>query len=146
MKKINSEISIDLPNIKAKWGTIDKKNPSSMYLEVGGYITPKNEEEDYRPNIQKIDREVKDVVKSAIISTDTINNNFIFVSDVADTRILYGKKSYLSFQIHIGRKKGVENRPFKEVVGDINGKWQHIYSDILSIIEENGFECSKTKN
>ena len=146
MKKINSEINIDLPNIKAKWGTIDKKNPSSMYLEVGGYITPKTDEEDYRQNIQNIDKEVKNVVKSAVISTDYINNNFIFVSDITDARILFGKKSYLSFQIHVGRKNGVENRPFKEVVSDINGKWSYIYSDILSIIEENGFKCSKTKN
>ena len=145
MKKICSEININSNALKTKWGTIDKKNPSSIYLEIGGYITPKSEAEDYRENIQKIDKEVKSVVKSAIISTDYVSNDFIFVSDVADSRISFGKKSYLSFQIHVGRKRGVEIKPFKEVVSDISEKWNHIYSDIQTIIEENGFECSKTK-
>ena len=145
MKKINSEISVNLPNLKAKWGTIDKKNPTSIYLEVGSYITPKKDEENYTENIQKIDKEVKDAVKSAIVSTDSISNNFIFVSDIADTRISFGKKSYLSFQIHLGRKRTNEKQPFKEIVKDINEKWGYVYSDILNIIEDNGFECSKTK-
>ena len=146
MKKINSEISVNLPNLKAKWGTIDKKNPTSLYLEVGSYITPKREEENYTDNIQKIDKEVKDAVKSVIASTDSVSNNFIFVSDIADTRISFGKKSYLSFQIHLGRKKTDNKQPFKEIVNDMNEKWGHIYSDIFTIIEDNGFECSKSKN
>lgn len=145
MKKINSEISVSLPNLKAKWGTIDKKCPSSLYLEVGGYITPKEDKDNYVQTIKKIDKEVKTIIKNAIISTDDICKEFIFVSDVSDTRISYGKKSYLAYQIHMGRKRPLDSKSFKDIVSTMNSQWSLVYEGIYHVIEENGFSCSKTK-
>ena len=147
MKKINSEINIDIPSLKAKWGTVNKKQPTSIYLEIGGYISPKAEEDDYSGAVKRIDKAVKEIIKQAVTSTDSIGNDFIFVTDVADTRISYGKKSYLSFQIHMGRKKNqvLAKNQFKDIVTEIDGKWKNVYGDILSVIEKNGFSCSKTK-
>lgn len=145
MKKINSEINIGLPNLKAKWGTIDKKCPSSLYLEVGGYITPKQDGENYVQSIKTIDKKVKSIIKDAIMSTEGINKDFIFVSDVSDTRISYGKKSYLTYQIHMGRKRPLEEKSFKDIVSALDSQWSSVYDDIFRTIEENGFSCTKTK-
>ena len=147
MKKISSEISINSNILKAKWGTIDKKNPSSIYLEMGTYITPKEKQEDYSDKIKEINKEGKQLVKTALLNTDGVKSDFIFVTDVADTRITYGKKSYISFQIHIGRTRSeLEKKiPFKEVVSQIGNKWTPVYDGIIDALESNGFSCSKTK-
>ena len=145
MKKINSEIKIERPTIKVNWGTIDKKNPSSIYLEIGTYITPTEYVSDYTSSIKTMDKEVKSVVREKINETPSINNDFIFVSDIADTRITYGKKSYLSYQVHMGRSTA-DKKPFKEVVNEFDKQWTTTYSRILSAIEDSGFTCSKTKN
>ena len=145
MKKITSEISSQTNEFKVKWGTIDKKNPAFIYLELGTYITPKKEEEDYRPFIKKIEKEGKSIVKNAVMSMDEIKKDFIFVTDVADTRISYGKKSYLTFQIHVGRKKSDVN-DFKTIISNMNMKWSPVYEKMAENLEVNGFSCSKTKN
>ena len=92
MRKISSEITIPMESMKAKWGTIDKKNPMFIYLELGVYITPKVKEESYTDNIAKIEKESKQIVKDAIGNTDSVKKDFIFVTDIADTRIMFGKK------------------------------------------------------
>lgn len=147
MKKINSEIKIDTPLLKAKWGTIDKKNPTSIYLEMGTYITPTKEEDDYTDNIKEIEKSGRYIVKDALCKTEGVKQDFIFVTDIADTRISYGKKSYISFQVHLGRsRKDGDKRTFKEIVNFMDSNWKPVYSDIIKTIEDNGFSCSKTKS
>lgn len=148
MKKITSEITVDGPLSKMKWGTIDKKNPSSIYLELGTYISPKEELESYSNSISKIDKGGKKMIKDIINGIGGFNPSFIFVTDVADTRILFNKRSYLSFQIHFSRKKDevMKNKPFKDVVTEADAAFHDVYYGIKSLIEENGFECFKTKN
>lgn len=145
MKKISSEISVQSPDFKVKWGTTDKKNPSFIYLEMGTYITPQKDEESYQEQIKNIEKRGKSIIKNAIVTTDEIKNDFIFVTDIADTRITYGKKSYLTFQIHVGRKIPF-GKDFKSMVSYLNDKWGGIYTDMAETIKENGFLCSKTKN
>lgn len=145
MRKISSEITIPMESMKAKWGTIDKKNPMFIYLELGVYITPKVEEESYTDNIAKIEKESKQIVKDAIGNTDSVKKDFIFVTDIADTRIMFGKKSYLSMQVHMGRRPQYSKQAFKDAVGDMDGQWKPVYEKILNTIESNGFACSKTK-
>lgn len=148
MKKINSEVKVDSPFFKSKWGTIDKKNPSIIYLEIGTYISPKEEKESYSNSISEIDKNGKVMLRKTLIGSKSFNPSFIFVTDVADTRILFNKRSYLSFQIHLSRKKEdvMKNKPFKEVVNEADSIFHDICYEIKSLIEENGFECFKTKN
>lgn len=145
MKKINSEIKVDQPLLKINWGTIDKKNPSSIYLEVGTYITPIEYVSDYTSSVKSMDRDVKSIVREKINDMPSVSNDFIFVSDIADTRITFGKKSYLSYQVHMMRSNA-DKKPFKTVAGEFDKQWTTTYSEILSSIQGNGFTCSKTKN
>ena len=144
MKKITSEISMSSPDFKIKWGTIDKKNPSFIYLEMGTYITPKKEEENYSNSIKEIEKSGKSIIKNAINLSSDVKKDFIFVTDIADTRINYGKQSYLTFQIHMGSKMD-HLKDFKSVASHMNIKWQEVYNAMKNTIKENGFFCSKTK-
>jgi hypothetical protein len=145
MKKINSEIKIDNPNLKIKWGTTDKKNPLIFYLEIGSYITPRIEQESYKKNISAISKNASNLIKSAALKTNIASDNIIFVSDIADERIEYGKKSFLTFQIHFKNKDIKKYNKFNDIVNQINGSFSDVYDGAKSIIEENGFECFKTK-
>lgn len=131
--------------MKVKWGTIDKKNPSFIYLELGTYITPTENQETYSENILQIEKVGRQIFKNAILSSRDIKPNFIFVTDVADTRIAYGKKSYISMQVHIGRSGSDGKANFGEIVTNIDERWRSVYGEILSTIENNGFSCSKSK-
>lgn len=146
MKKISSEMAIDLPSMKVKWGTINKKNPSFIYLELGTYITPSESQENYSENISQIEKTGRQIFKDAVYGSKDISSNFIFVVDVAETRIAFGKKSYISMQLHIGRHPQKEKENFGEIVADMNKRWAPIYDKVLSAIENNGFSCSKSKN
>lgn len=142
-----SEIEIPNPKLKIKWGTIDKKNPSSIYLEIGTYITPKEKDEDYVQKIKEINKAGKALTNDILNRTTLLNSPFIFITDVADTRVAYNKKSYMTFQIHFARKKDEEApKNFKGIVGEIDTQWKTAYEQYQNLIEENGFNCYKTKN
>jgi len=152
MKKINSEVKIDSPFFKSKWGTIDKKNPSIIYLEIGTYISP-SKESDYSSAIKTIEKNMKSIVGNRIyLSHGDYKPNFIFTTDVADSRISPGKKSYMTFQLHLqlapqymqSYKDSGGN--FKCLINDLSEKWNPFYGELYNEIESNGFNCSKTKN
>ena len=146
MKKISSEISLNNPELKIKWGTIDKKNPTSFYLEIGTYITPSENHEDYSLDIKNIDKKAKEIVKRKISNNNKFKKDFIFVTDVADSRISYDKRSFISFQIHLLKDKSYTPPAFKTMVSEIGSEWTDVYADIEKTINENGFVCFKTKN
>lgn len=146
MKKISSEISLSSPELKIKWGTIDKKNPTSIYLEIGTYISPTENYDDYTTNIKNIDKSSRDIIKRKVNGDNKFRKDFIFVTDVADSRISYNKRSFISFQIHLLKGKTYSPVTFKTMVSEVGNEWSDVYSDIEKTIEENGFSCFKTKN
>lgn len=147
MKQINSELPIEHDILKIKWGTTNKKQPVSIYLELGAYITPDADNQNYADSIKKINKSIKEKVRELVTSTNLIYNDFIFVPDIADGRITFGKKSYLSFQIHMvtNQQEIGEEKEFKDIVSDMDSLWSSLYEEILSVVSENGFSCSKTK-
>jgi hypothetical protein len=74
----------------------------------------------------------------------------IVVSDVATSRMLYGKQSYFDMQIYFKPQKDIllsKNRKFKDISEDI---YETFVKDIANNIEislhTNGFLTSKNKN
>ena len=145
MKKINSEVKIDNPDLKIKWGTTDKKSPSIFYLEIGSYIMPTSEQESYKKNISTISKLTSSLIKKKALETNVSSDDFIFVSEIAEDRIEYGKKSFLTFQIHFKNKDVKKYGKFNDLVKNLNSSFSNVYLETKNIIEENGFKCFKTK-
>lgn len=149
IKKINSEIKFHDNKFKIKIGTIDKKNPDTIYIELGTYITPIDIKDSYNEDILNFQENTKKFFKNKIKTTNFCDSdNFITIFEVANERILFNKKSYIEIQLFLKNKKDFkQNKIFKTISKEIHD----IYvNDSISYIENellnSGFKCSKQKN
>ena len=144
-RKINSEIVVDNDNFKIKVGTTDKKNPKTVYIDCGFFIEPKTEKEDYSEDVKYIETEARNVAKKVSNATNPnpenidrlFNKNYVFVFEVAETRVFYGKKSYISFQLHL--KQNEECLNFDEISKYVIILSEYMTSVLLHRINEIGF-------
>jgi hypothetical protein len=147
-KKINSEIKYPNTNFKIKIGTTDKKSPETVYVELGTYITPKLDKENYKEDINSFEKVTKTFFKKKIKNSDLCDNeNFISIIDIANERILFNKKSYLEIQLFLKNKPEFKReKVFKTISKEIHDNY---VTDSVSFIESEllklGFVCSKRK-
>ena len=144
-KKITSIANIDCTEGKLRFGTIDKKNPSVMFIEGGFYIMPQTKKDEYKTDIDNIKKEMKDLIKDSIQNSKYFKPEHMFFTDIADERILYNKKTYFSFQLFVKPKKEIiDNNNFKVLLTKIDEKesWIKLLSDNMN---RNGFITTKTK-
>lgn len=144
IKKINSECKFNDNIFKMKIGTTNKKNPNTIYIELGTYITPISNKQTYSEDIDYLEKGIKTFVKTRL-GRENMSKDFILIVDVADERINQNKKSYLEIQLFIKTGK-TDNLSFK----DLSNKFHEEYGkDLMSCIKNNlndlGFIYSKTK-
>ena len=143
-KKITTEKKIDNDWFKLKIGTMDKKEPSVVYLEGGIFIKPNKKKDDYRPSIKNINTCFHDEVKNIYSKTNNIfSQNYISNFEIADERMKYNKSTYLSFQFFL-RQTG--QRSYNELFDAIAALVPEISLNLVNCIKSNDFDCSKRKN
>lgn len=147
MKKIKSESKFSDDSFKIKIGTMDKKNPEVIYIELGSYISPKEEKKSYKLNVSNIERETKSMVGSVLQNSGLCKSDFIFVSDIADGRIAMNKKSYFELQLFVKPLDSIKNSgKFSDITEKFNEECvSKIVPCIKQYITENGFEYYKTR-
>lgn len=145
IKKINSETKTRCDGFKVTIGTTDKKNPSSVYIGFGGYITPTNNEKSYNDKIRNFEIKMKRNAESIISDGKLSDRNIIFVSEIAQERMCLGKKSYFDIQIYVPVSKKMlasTNRSFKDLTNIItDGYISNLSEKIKTLMQENGFAC-----
>lgn len=145
-KSICSEVSLENPYFKLKIGTINKKQPTTFYVEGGTFITPVDEGDDERSYKDRIAAVYNEMAKGIqrIVSENGLRKDFIANIDVADERMKVGKKTYFTFQYYL-RQNG-ELVPFSEIVEDGTDYTKIVLDRLEYSLKENGFALSKTKN
>ena len=145
-KSICSEVSLENPYFKLKIGTIDKKRPTTFYVEGGTFITPVEECDEEVSYGERIKLVYKDMAKGIqrIVSENKLKHDFIANIDVADERMRVGKKSYFTFQYYL--KQNGEPISFNDIAAG-GDEYTKTVLDLLEYsLKENGFALSKTKN
>ena len=147
MKKIKSESKFQDNDFKIKIGTMDKKNPEVVYIELGSYISPKEEMETYKPYISRIEKKTKSLIEDVIQESGMCKNGFIFVSDIADERVAMNKKSYFEMQVFVKPTDEIKScGKFVDLTKKINEECvSKIIPGIKKYITENGFEYYKSR-
>lgn len=147
MKKIKSESKFTDDSFKIKIGTMDKKNPEVIYIELGSYISPVEEKKSYKPNVSNIERETKSLIGNVLQNSGLCKSDFIFVSDIADERIAMNKKSYFELQLFVKPLDSVRNSgKFSELTEKFNDECvSKIITHVKQYITENGFEYYKSR-
>ena len=146
-KSICSEVSLENPYFKLKIGTINKKKPTTFYVEGGTFITPVDEADEDLSFKERMNNVYNDMTKGIMVLTSeakNIQHSFIANIDVADERMKVGKKTYFAFQYYLHQDG--EPVPFTEITENGDRYTKTVLDKIEYSLKENGFALSKTKN
>lgn len=117
--RISSEIKLPYTDFNLKVGTTDKKNPETVYATFGVYISPNDSKTSYSEDMDELKQAVETYSKQQIKSMDDYcKKESILVTDIADTRMAKGKKSFLEIQYYVKPSTAVmdnSNKKFKDV-------------------------------
>ena len=143
-KSICSEVSLENTYFKLKIGTINKKKPTTFYVEGGTFITPTEDETSIKDRIDDVYRAMSQGIIRITCETNNLEKNFIANIDVADERMKVGKKTYFSFQYYLRQNKN--DLSFSEITDNWDKYTKTVLDKIEYSLKENGFALSKTKN
>ena len=147
-KGICSEILMENPYFKLKIGTINKKNPTTFYVEGSTFITPVDpvdEEQSFKARMRDVYKAMSRGIEEMRLSgKKKLEKNFIVNIDVADERMKVGKKTYFTFQYYLRQSGDVI--PFSEIVENGDEYTKKVLERLEYSLKENGFALSKTKN
>lgn len=143
-KSICSEVSLENPYFKLKIGTINKKKPTTFYVEGGTFITPTEDETSIKDRIDDVYRAMSQGIMRITCEINNLEKNFIANIDVADERMKVGKKTYFSFQYYLRQNKN--DLSFSEITDNWDKYTKTVLDKIEYSLKENGFALSKTKN
>lgn len=126
---------------KIKIGTTDKKKTDVIYIEIGSYLSPLEESFSYKQNISKIDNRMESCVNGFVRNNDLYDNNFILISEIADERMIIGKRSYFNLQLFLRTNDRSSNKSFYNYTDEIyNNCTTKIIPCLKQSIKENGFK------
>jgi hypothetical protein len=145
-KSICSEIPLENPYFKLKIGTINKKKPTTFYVEGGTFITPVDVVDDGLTYKDRMAVVQDAMCKGIVLMKDgkNLRRNYIANIDVADERMKVGKKTYFTFQYYL--QQDGELKPFSDIVENSGAYTNIVLDEIAYSLKENGFALSKTKN
>ena len=129
-------------NYKVKLGTIDNKNPKTIYLNVSAWGKPLTEEEDYDKVINKLRKTIKQNLYSKIGDNNFEKERYIVDLDMRSSGISQTKRSFMSCEITLFQKEKIPvNNPL--MVEESN----RLITNIIDECLENNtyFEFYKTK-
>ena len=142
--KRGKEITLETKeNYKVKLGTIDNKNPRTIYLNVSAWGEPLTEEDNYDSVLNNLRKRVKQKLFTNIKDSNYNTDRYIVDLDMRSSGISKTKRSYMSCEITLFQKEKIPvNNPFTISEG----------TKLVTNLIDDCFECSnhfkfyKTKN
>ena len=127
MIKTGKQMKLDLfKNYKVSTGTVDNKNPKSMYITISAWGDPKlSADINYSEVIRKMNKEIKTKLFAKLNQTLFDNNRTIVDLDMRDSGISYDKKSYMNCEITLFKlnsfkiQDNIIKEEVKKLVGEI---------------------------
>lgn len=144
MKTITSEKRINSNSFKIKIGTLDKKNPTTMYIDAGTYILPKEEKESYKHDIASLERHLRTLTRNTFKAIDSVSDDFLLVTDVALSRISTERTTHFTIQLYFNPIKE-DKTTFSQLCKQYTSLGRKYFSSYKEIFENHGFFCQKTK-
>ena len=118
-------------NYKIIFGTVDNKNPKSMYLTISGWGELINETEvNYSSIIRKINKDIKRKLYDTLNKNLFDANRTIIDFDIKESGLSRDKKSYMNCELTLFKLNDfkIQNKVIKE---EINNLLINIISDIF---------------
>jgi len=118
-------------NFRTYYGSVDYKNPKSIYLNLSSWFTPLTESENWDRVVGKLKKKIKYNILDTSSTEIFIDNKNIVDLDIRTSGIKKGKRSYMNCEITLFLKKE-SNIKSKKVVENAGNVLNKIIDDTLT--------------
>lgn len=141
-KRLGIEKKIEENGFNIKIGTLNKLNPTSIYIESGTFISPFEEKEEYQTDTEFLEKCINDNIKNFIKQNKIYDKNYICAFELPSERMKVGKNSYLSIQCHLKQNGNMGANEILDITSNLSSK---LFKDIQKSILCCGFTSNKCK-
>lgn len=140
----NKELQIQSypENFTVKLGTINKYNPEVIYIYGTTWLSPNIEKPSYDEISDDFSKKMKKTLFAEFRKTHMFDENIISDVDIRKSGILFNKKRFVNFEIHLKQKevKNINDEKLKAVVTEI------MNSVLNTIVKTTSFNFSNKKD
>ena len=143
--KRSKEIKLDIDkNYKVKVGTVDNKNPKSVYINLSawGELKQFNEELNYDKVISLLRKDIKNNINKNINIEDFYKDKYIVDLDMRSSGISSDKRSFMSCEVTLFQKNNIPINQYY-IIKRITSIANNIINDCLE--KQSHFKFYKTK-
>lgn len=98
-KRLNVEKKIENTVFKTKIGTVNRLNPTSLYVTGKAYISPMEADIDYEDKVEGLKCDLNAIFRRFARSNDFINRTCITTLEVPSNGLKYAKNTYIWFMV-----------------------------------------------
>ena len=103
--KLGKELSLKTEKpFKIKVGTVNNKEPRTIYLVLSSWVEPTQDYENYQPTLNKIKKNIKRFLSEVVPSESFKKEKIIVDFDLRSSGIVKNKKSFMSCEITLFQK------------------------------------------
>ena len=144
--KRGKEMKIDTKhqyNIKS--GTVDNKNPKSVYIQISAWGKPKDSSiEDYDSILKRKSKRVKKKLFEVLDGNNFYKDKSIVDFNMASSGINYGKKSFMSVEMTLFKKEPLLPINSDKMIPMVKNISEKIITDVFE--KDENFKFFKRKS
>ena len=126
-------------------GTVDNKNPKSVYIQISAWGKPKNSDiENYEPIIRDKSKRVKKKLFEVLNDDYFYSTKSIVDFNMASSGINYGKRSFMSVEMTLFKKEPLLPINSEEMVPLVKDISEKIIKDVFE--KDETFDFYKRKS
>lgn len=139
-------MKLDLPyQYNVISGTVDNKNPKSLYIQISAWGTPKdNNIDDYEPIIKQKSKRIKRKLFEILDENSFYKNMSIVDFNMASSGIDYNKRSYMSVEVTLFKKEPLLPINSEKMIPIVENISEKLINDVFE--EDETFKFYKGKN
>lgn len=133
-KRTVKEYKLDNNNVfQSKYGTLNKNNPSVIYVKSRGKIVPLIEKNTYIEDVADIKESLTAYVDRLVKNNDEFQNRYIFNIDTGDNALKYNRKSYFKYDVYL---VPIEIKPLDDYEETVNEMSMAISGHLETLLKE----------
>lgn len=93
------------PEMKIKYGTLDRNNPEIVYIRTKARITPIVKKKEYNDGVTSVKETFEKLVKSVVRNNSYFEDKHICSIEISENGIAFGKKSHIKYDVYVKPKE-----------------------------------------
>jgi hypothetical protein len=143
--KRGKEITLNLPyQYNVVSGTVDNKNPKSLYIQISAWGLPTKEYENYEKVIRNKSTKVKKALFNFIDNNKFYRDRSIVDFNMASSGVTKGKRSYMSVEMTLFKREPLIPVNSEKIIPTLNDISEEIIKSVFEGDED--FKFYRRKN